>query len=74
MPDIYDEDVKMGLPMYMKLKVVKAEPVFNQDSGDQCGWYIYCRCPVNGEIWFMTEEEPPEIGTEFSITFDWGDK
>lgn len=75
MINIYDdEDVKMGWPLYMKFKVVNAEPVFDQDTGDQCGWYVYCRCPIGSEFWFPTEEEPPEKGTEFSIRFDWGDE
>ena len=73
--DIYDdEDVKQGLPLYAKFKVKCSEPIFDQDTGDQCGWYVYCTNPMGLELVFPIEEFEPEIGTEFSIRFDWGDE
>lgn len=75
MTDIYEnEDVKMGLPIYAKLKVKSADTIFDQDTGEPCGWFVYCTSPMGVELVFPTEEFKPEIGTEFSIRFNWGDE
>lgn len=74
MADNYDDDVKMGKPLYMKFKVVEYEVIYDMDTHEEKAYFVYCRNPMGCYLTFPMEEFIPEIGTEFSIRFDWGDE